>query len=644
MFGKRGINGIIVSVLLVLLALAAVGILWTVLHLSVERSGESVSSQTDDLIDQVFSLGLNNSNGTNSSEQILCSLVSDCGTNGLSGNNYCSNGDVFRNFVNWTCNNPGQNSSSCSSISTPQLIENCEFLCSDGVCTNLEFSYLRTFFASPNGNGNGSLQSPFNISAFWNIPGGVQPGDALILLDGVYTGNHGMIKSPAGVNGNSGNPITIRALNDGEVWIDGEGARAPIALGSDIAPANWFVIEGVNAFNSSSRVVNLGGSNNIIRRVVAWDARNQNDMVFSINYGLNNLVEDSAGFGTARKVFESYYSNQTTFRRTWGRWEKSYHDGPKMTYAMAYESRNLLAENAIGTANAIGMEQTYTLIDSFGNPAVGDDCNPSLPGIQNQCTNYEVYNWNGIFGYDRMIDDKATNSKIIGSIAYMTGNELRVNGINGVDDAGFVIAKVANYTVENSVSYFGGSMINQPFILSRWGSWKNNTFYQAVTLGGTTNDGVVPTTDNGHYYVTLDGGVSALLSTQQPIWPVNGGFVNDGGVRWWDRGLMNNNAKDLTGIGTTTSAFVSWNITETENGASSATAFGAGQTLFNNDGTGAEICYRYENGVLTNEPLWPWPMEQRIVDAMAVAGRTPVNVTQTIIDMFGPIPPNCLSG
>ena len=27
---------------------------------------------------------------------------------------------------------------------------------------------------------------------------------------------------------------------------------------------------------------------------------------------------------------------------------------------------------------------------------------------------------------------------------------------------------------------------------------------------------------------------------------------------------------------------------------------------------GAEVLYRYENGVLTNKPLWPWPMEDRI--------------------------------
>ncbi len=28
---------------------------------------------------------------------------------------------------------------------------------------------------------------------------------------------------------------------------------------------------------------------------------------------------------------------------------------------------------------------------------------------------------------------------------------------------------------------------------------------------------------------------------------------------------------------------------------------------------GANILYEYQDGVLTNQPLWPWPMENRIM-------------------------------
>ena len=35
------------------------------------------------------------------------------------------------------------------------------------------------------------------------------------------------------------------------------------------------------------------------------------------------------------------------------------------------------------------------------------------------------------------------------------------------------------------------------------------------------------------------------------------------------------------------------------------------------------ICKRYVNGQFTNDPLWPWPMNQRIKDALVQSGRAP---------------------
>jgi hypothetical protein len=60
-------------------------------------------------------------------------------------------------------------------------------------------------------------------------------------------------------------------------------------------------------------------------------------------------------------------------------------------------------------------------------------------------------------------------------------------------------------------------------------------------------------------------------------------------------------------------------------------------------GSAAQICRQYEDGVLTSEPLWPWPMNQRIIDAMKASGRATVDVTKTIEEMFGPIPSECRS-
>jgi hypothetical protein len=69
--------------------------------------------------------------------------------------------------------------------------------------------------------------------------------------------------------------------------------------------------------------------------------------------------------------------------------------------------------------------------------------------------------------------------------------------------------------------------------------------------------------------------------------------------------------------------------------------------------TGANLCKRWG----TNEPLWPWPMNDRIKAATASAGsysgpcpscnggrfaRTTTDVTATVESLLGPIPPACL--
>ncbi|MGH7825600.1 MAG: hypothetical protein ACREQ7_10560 [Candidatus Binatia bacterium] len=58
---------------------------------------------------------------------------------------------------------------------------------------------------------------------------------------------------------------------------------------------------------------------------------------------------------------------------------------------------------------------------------------------------------------------------------------------------------------------------------------------------------------------------------------------------------------------------------------------------------GARICKRYKDAILTDEPLWPWPMNDRIIAAMIESGRAPIDVTKTIEAIFGSIPSQCRS-
>ena len=67
---------------------------------------------------------------------IECLRGSDCGADGFIGNNFCSGNDVKRNFIDYTCENPGTRNSSCSSESENRLIQQCTTtqMCTDGQC------------------------------------------------------------------------------------------------------------------------------------------------------------------------------------------------------------------------------------------------------------------------------------------------------------------------------------------------------------------------------------------------------------------------------------------------------------------------------------------------------------------------------
>ncbi len=84
----------------------------------------------------------NNINGDGCDENcnieiIICSNDSDCGIEGWKDDYYCGgvgDEDVYRNYENYTCLNPGTPSSSCDSEVEDILIGDCFLGCSNGTC------------------------------------------------------------------------------------------------------------------------------------------------------------------------------------------------------------------------------------------------------------------------------------------------------------------------------------------------------------------------------------------------------------------------------------------------------------------------------------------------------------------------------
>ena len=154
------------------------------------------------------------------------------------------------------------------------------------------------YYASPTGTGNGlSQSSPFKISNFWPV---AKPGATLCLLNGIYTGANSMINPPANLNGTSSQKITVKALNDGGVRINGQSTNTPVILMTTTTTSCWRALTRTQAPQRLCAFDGGGLQHRAAGR--AWDANtNGNFHVFNVRYGTGNLLEDTCGFGTEEK-------------------------------------------------------------------------------------------------------------------------------------------------------------------------------------------------------------------------------------------------------------------------------------------------------------------------------------------------------
>ncbi|MCX6723361.1 MAG: hypothetical protein NT094_04865, partial [Candidatus Staskawiczbacteria bacterium] len=69
---------------------------------------------------------------------IVCSNNSGCGTSGPTGGLFCQLGNVYQNYITYTCNNPGTTSSTCTNsiVAQPQTTCTGNQTCSNGSCVS----------------------------------------------------------------------------------------------------------------------------------------------------------------------------------------------------------------------------------------------------------------------------------------------------------------------------------------------------------------------------------------------------------------------------------------------------------------------------------------------------------------------------
>ena len=363
-----------------------------------------------------------------------------------------------------------------------------------------------------------------------------------------------MIQPPSSLSGTSGQPITIRALNDGQVTIDAQNGNFAVLLGgTGSSGSQYIVIDGINAKNGREALYRIRGSNNTLRRVIGWNGTSgmSNSYIFSVT-GVNNRVEDGAGWGmNARKIFDGAQNGNAGgggFRRCWGEWNDHPQGvpNPNNTFQLGYNTQNQIFENIIATQRAL---------DDVG------DMEGSI----------------GIFSNPTDGPNSISPTKLLGSIFYVTP------GTSHPGEAVIRSGSISNMYAKDIVAY-------------------------------------VPPTG---------------YSSQRPAWFISCNSPHPPCTN----NVMDNLLVIHGGTALLNQSGSGYSLPNLKQGQGLAAATGGVSPFVLLPG----ICTRYVNGVLTSTPLWPWPMNQRILDARSAGGFASVNVTTAMESFFGTIPPQCRS-
>lgn len=430
-----------------------------------------------------------------------------------------------------------------------------------------------THYASATGSGaTCTVGTPCLINSFWAI---AAAGNVLCLNDGTYTGANSMIQPTQGLSGASNNPITVRALNDGQVLIDGEYARTPVRLYFN----DYFTLDGFNAAHSGTdwdwAVININRSNNVVmRRVIAWDSydsgvqtpgdpNSSNNSVWITNSSQNGLYEDVAAFGTGRYNFllitYSAAAINNIYRRAFCHFTKQISLGsyPRGCSVPQYAVVDNLIENLIGQWQPLEVTEGGEMWGIGQGTGTGVASDATVGGL-----------------------------RVYGSLMTTMADASRQT----TTDSGLLAENAGPHDVhfKDVVAYV------PPGVTANAGIFRNPSLYsQPVDSIDLTN-------------LTLINGNANIL-----------------GNEW-----------------------VQTNVVEYASIAAMDAA--SANPLQTSAGTGARLCYRYVDGTLTTNPLWPWPMETRINAAVNAAGYssdtffgTGKNLTTYVESIFGTIPAGC---
>ena len=437
------------------------------------------------------------------------------------------------------------------------------------------------YFISPQGNDNsvGSVDAPW--LTFAEAQDKMVPGDTLFLHDGTYTpSNSGRLKVTK--SGTAEAYIRFAALNDGKAIIDSQNiASAPI----DVSYRKYISIKGIVGKNATNSVV-LAYMTSYVNfyRVSAYNANvDDNRHVWDISSSHHILLEDCVGSGTGRIMLNIYKSDSIVARRAYLRFTHTNRTDGKGA-AQIYGSSNVTFENVVST-----IDPTWE-----GAGAIGPH----------------------VWGKDGSIE----NAKCLGCVSY----DIDQPESNNSDDFAF-------QTYLSSLP--GGVFVNCVGINNHAGlKW---------------NGSDPPVTIEQNTFVDHDKGIAHFMPTQSDCAGkenmksraivrnnvlLNSRVGLDNNTRYDPCGLLasyENEYNVFHNVSTPYQNVVAGTGDRVLDPNYDVNKYGKGAYLMrpvalkglgkNGADVGAEVLFRYRDTVLTEEPLWPWPMESRIADELGIS-------------------------
>jgi hypothetical protein len=181
------------------------------------------------------------------------------------------------------------------------------------------------YYISPNGSdfNSGTSFSPWKT--FTTAIPRLQPGDTLLLKNGTYTAsNSGFPNITCGVNAKNGTDsqrLTIKAENERRAFLKGNGSADVFR----ISKCSYWNVQGLRIesadFNGPAfgQPLSIRHSSNItVRRLlVGRNNRYHNSHLITLQHTANSLFEENELYYYHRHAFLVFYSDKNTFRRNY---------------------------------------------------------------------------------------------------------------------------------------------------------------------------------------------------------------------------------------------------------------------------------------------------------------------------------------